>query len=58
MPLRILIWLGMRLLYLVHSGPHNSARADLCIGQIPIPSQSISDWKTILPPIVEMPSLA
>ena len=43
MPLRIFIRLGMRLLYPAHSGRHNSHRADLYIGRIPIPSQPISE---------------
>jgi hypothetical protein len=55
MPLRIFIRLGMRLLYPVRSGPHNGAQTDLCIGQVPIPSQPISESKTVLLPIVEMP---
>ena len=55
MPPCVFIRLGMQLLYPAHSGRHNSAQADLYIGQILIPSQPISDWKTVLLPIVERP---
>ena len=58
MPPCVFIRLGMHLLYPAHSGWHNSAQADLYIGQILIPSQPISEWKTVLPPIVQRPVIA
>ena len=55
MPPRNFIRLAMRLLYPARSGRHNSPRADLCIGHIPIPTQPNAEPKTVLLPIVEGP---